>query len=235
MFILGHSQIDCIREAAEARGMDLPSVDLWQFENIVVLDESGRRLNDALRDQLDDFSVSVIGGGGHHVLGLVENDVPFDFVLPQAQHLPLVEGATIVPYDQVRATLTEMSTPGFDTLHFMQKVAPKRVVHLTPPPILRDERPINHPIWIARVGPCQTVTPPYFRLKLYLLFMEILREVCDQEGVLLLPLPPGTVDEEGFMLPRFAGRPCHTNQLYGEKVLEQLEEIANLPLEKITR
>lgn len=226
MMIIGHSHTACIAEAAGAAGAGATWIDLWLWPNVTVPGENGRRLGDELREALTGLVVSSVGGGTHHVMGLHAHPHPFDFVVPGHPDLPMIDGATIVPHDQVRETMKTAGAEDFEILRLLGESAPGRMIHIPPPPTLRNERPIDHPLWRKVAGDSDVVSPPWFRRKLELVHTSVLREICEATGIVLAPPPAEAVDEDGFLRPEFAGNPCHGNIRYGALVLEQARALA---------
>jgi len=222
MFIVGHSHMNCIIDAAQMQGAPVGGVNLWVFDTPIIRTGPEPILNPALAERMQPVTISAVGGGEHHVLCLNLHPLHFDFVLPQAPQLPLTPGARLIPYDQIRATLLETSLESVETLRCLANAAPGRLIHLAPPPVRRDEQPIDHPLWRSRVGAETAISPAHLRLKFSIAYTGMLKELCAELGVRLAPPPPDVVDPDGYLLPEFGGNPCHGNTLYGARVLDQL-------------
>lgn len=225
MLIVGHSHINCIVDAARAAGLAIPSINLWLQPNAIAEGENGPELSAELGPNAAGIIISSIGGGPQHVMGLNPHPHIFDFIAPEQPDLPIIDGATMLPRDQIRQTMQSVGAADFRTLRLLGEAAPGRVIHIPPPPTLRDEKPIDHQIWRDLVGHADRVSPPYFRKKLEMIHTSILREICTSANIILAPPPPSAVDDEGFLLPEFAGVPCHGNSLYGALVLEQIRTL----------
>lgn len=226
MLIIGHSHIECIEEAARERGAPVTVVNLWGVPDPVVGEGGDFRLSDHLRAVIEGDVISVIGGGAQHVMSLNPHPNVFDFVLPEAPDLPLVEGAAIMPVDQARATLESIAEEDLQLLPLIAGATQGRTIHLLPPPPVREESPIDHPMWHARVGRSTKISPASFRMKVHRLHAVIMAEACAAAGVTLLPPPPEALDAEGYLRPELWGRPCHANARYGAMVLDQLQGLA---------
>jgi len=102
------------------------------------------------------------------------------------------------------------------------------VVHLQPPPPKRDNDHIlrHHESRfsedrIADLG----VSTPELRMAFWQLQATLLASLCAELDIEVLPPPPGALDPDGFLAEAFyASDATHANPLYGELVLQQIEE-----------
>jgi hypothetical protein len=227
MMFIGHSHITCIVEAARIADVPAPEINLWLWPNVVITRDGRRQLGDELKAAMPDLVISSVGGGTHHVMGLHPHPQVFDFVVPDHPDLPVIERATMIPYDQIRQTMLTAGESDFEVLRLMGESVRGRMIHVPPPPTRRDEKPIDHPLWRKLVGDSDRISPLWLRRKLELVHTSLLREMCAAANILLLTPPPAAVDEEGFLRPEFAGAPCHGNARYGALVLDQVRALAS--------
>ena len=69
------------------------------------------------------------------------------------------------------------------------------------------------------------VAPAGLRYKMWRLHSRIVADYCAELGVRFLPVPCETQDDNGFLLPHFAGDATHGNAAYGEAVIRALEAL----------
>jgi hypothetical protein len=225
VFILGHSHTICVRHAAERPGRSIPILNLWDAQDSFEGELGSYRVSDELKQRLRGPVVSMIGGGSQHVLGHTLHPSPFDFVLPDAPGLPMVEGATLLTLDAVLATLSQLRMVEVEMLQAVAKAAEGPVFHLQPPPPRREELNWDDPMWRTRAANTDVVSPATFRMKVSGAHTLLLQRECAAAGVTLVPPPSEAVDDEGYLKEEFAGWPCHGNVEYGELILAQLEAI----------
>ena len=66
------------------------------------------------------------------------------------------------------------------------------------------------------------LTPLPVRLKVYLLYVRLLRRVSTGWGIDSLAPPADTVCEQGYLRGAFAADSVHGNKRYGARVLQQM-------------
>jgi hypothetical protein len=104
------------------------------------------------------------------------------------------------------------------------------VFHLAPPPPKQDVDHIlsNPDSDFTKAGILENgVSPAPLRLKLWELQMRVLRKLCEEWDVGLVPPPGEAVDSSGFLKRDYYAKDAtHANAAYGELVLRQLERLA---------
>jgi len=179
----------------------------------------------------DDLIASTIGGSLHQVVGLVQHPVAFDFSEPGNQTCPASQPCVLIPY-RTMWEFFERSLRRNDgqRMKTLGDAAGRPIYHLLSPPpkestphILQSNEGAFEKAGIATRG----VTPAAIRLKLWRLQCAVLRSLCTEWGVHLLPPPEGTQTPEGFLKPEYYKNDAtHANADYGELVLRQLEAAA---------
>lgn len=174
-----------------------------------------------------DRVVSALGGHQHSLVGLVQHPQPFDFHSPERPDLPPLPGREIIPHAVMHALMTAR-VQGYEgeMLPALASRTPATVLHLAPPPPNQDagyilQRPDSVLVrkGIATLG----TTPASIRQKLWTLQLRVLRELCPQWGVVLLPVPADCQTADGFLRPDFYGADAtHANALYGQRLLASL-------------
>ncbi|WP_435655295.1 hypothetical protein [Brucella pituitosa] len=188
---------------------------------------NGPALNSALEELLDDqlkpaeLVVSVIGGNGHNILGLVNMSPPIDFFDSNDQGF--APNHMIIPRPLVKAALNRRIE---DWLRLMlvvrERVPVSRMLHISPPPPIADpDYILNNPGPFKQQFEDHGLADARVRLKLWRLHEELLIEICTKHGITFISAPNDGVTDEGYLLPEYyGGDPSHANTLYGKKVLE---------------
>lgn len=177
----------------------------------------------------DDIVVSMIGGNQHQILGLVQHPRPFDFFMPGSD-LPVDQSCEIIPYHAVRDIFAAGLRSGDGVkLRTLREAATCRMVHMTPPPPKEDAEHIlrRFESHFAKAGLSERgVSTPTLRLKLWIVQVDVLKDLCTELGVELLPPPPGTLTDLGFLEPKYyANDATHANTDYGLMILRQLDSL----------
>jgi hypothetical protein len=179
----------------------------------------------------DDLITSTIGGNLHQVLGLVQHPVAFDFIEPGSPSSPDSQPCVLIPYQAIWAVFeSRLRRKDGQRITTLREAAARPIYHLLPPPpkesaahILQRYEADFEKAGIAANG----VTPAPIRLKLWRLQCAVLRSLCTEWDVRLLPPPEGTQTPEGFLKPEYYKNDAtHANAGYGELVLRQLEAVA---------
>jgi hypothetical protein len=179
----------------------------------------------------DDLVVSTIGGNLHQVFGLVQHPTAFDFIEPGSPSSPDSQPCVLIPYQTIWAVFEgRLRQKDGHKIATLREAAARPIYHLLPPPpkestahILQRYESAFEQAGIAAKG----VTPAPIRLKLWRLQCAVLRSLCTEWGVRLLPPPEGTQTPEGFLKPEYYKNDAtHANPAYGELALRQLEAVA---------
>jgi hypothetical protein len=173
-----------------------------------------------------DILVSVIGGNQHAVFGTIRHPVPFDFHSPED---PRVEkGVSLIPYRMLYDQFLRGLGKGDGAmLAALRSATTAKVVHLFAPPPKHKNAFIElyHDTHFAAEGIEHLgVSPPALRMKFWHLQNRVLREICGELDIEVIPPPPEAVDPQGFLERScYAGDATHGNVKYGELVLADLE------------
>lgn len=179
----------------------------------------------------DDLVTSTVGGNLHQVVGLVQHPVVFDFMEPGIPRDPDSQQCQLIPYQTLWAVFEiRLRRKDGQLITSLREAAARPIYHLLPPPpkesaahILQRYESDFEKAGIATHG----VTPAPLRLKLWRLQCAVLRSLCAEWDVRLLPPPEGTQTPEGFLKPEYYKNDAtHANAAYGELALRQLEAVA---------
>jgi hypothetical protein len=169
-------------------------------------------------------------GNEHNGKFLLQQKPPFRVFDPEGPELGPEHGAWVP-----RTELRELWSPSFDGLRaLLTRIGPlaKVLVMCTPPP--KSEQLVRaalatEPFFLeqaAALGYDATdlqITPEPTRVALFRILRDLLQEVAEEGGATFVPLPPGTYDEQGLLLPEFdLGDVTHANGAYGALVWAQL-------------
>lgn len=238
--IIGDSHVDAVKRAASALASDV-SVN-FKVQRILRLKDD-KPIGDVDLEVFmqriatlapRDLVVSMVGGNQYNAFGLVQHPEAFDFHLPERPDLPPLREREILPYHVLRELFhSGVRGKDGDRIHKLRQSTPARVVHVCPPPPKEDADLImrRHETLFLKQGLLQNgVTPATIRLKLWLLQVSVLKALCAELGVELLPLPPGTQTPMGYLAPAyFADDATHANRDYATLMLAQLKALALTP------
>jgi hypothetical protein len=224
MVCVGHSHTENVAAAAAAAGIPLTCINFWRFPGAIVRTADAVELAPAIRSQLRAPIFSFIGGAVHHDIGLFAHPRPYDFVLPERQDLPFVEGAEIISYDAICAAMLPVIRPYFEMMAATRAVIQGPMFQMEAPPIYRDEMVPDKPDWIAFYGD-RPVSPAWLRHKLWRVHSEFVRNFCQEADILFVPHPSEAINAQGFLSAEFHGSFAHANQAYGALVLRQMQNL----------
>jgi hypothetical protein len=225
---IGHSHVEAISAAAARAAVPLECFNFWTHSLTLVgppAIEFLRGLDAKLRAPVYSF----IGGGAHHVFGLiVHRHRPYDFILPEKHDLPLADGTELVPYEVVHAALYAHSRPFFELMDEMKALTDGPMFHFDPPPPPFEEHIAADELqgWLHFHDKNDVLAPAWFRYKLWYVNSKILRAHCKQAGIVFVPAPPESIDKRGFLKEAYRGKPGHGNTDYGALVLRQMQKLS---------
>ncbi|MDE1173227.1 MAG: hypothetical protein PW790_06075 [Parvibaculaceae bacterium] len=227
MVCVGHSHLVCVSQAAKSQNMDVVFINFWFSANPLIVTDGVTHLNPELARELHGHIFLFVGGSAFAVLGLLLHPHPFDFILPEAPHLPLMETAQLLPLDAVQAALMAIDLEFFEQMKLIRAAARGLVFYCEPPPPYPDAgRMLPDVPWERLEGRGKEIAPQYFRYKLWLLNSQIMRAFCRQNSIIFIPCPPEAIDAEGFLLSAYYSDPTHANPAYGALVLDQMRRMA---------
>ncbi len=228
----------CVLNAAQEAGIPFRAVCLKGVNNeehIFGLNRSDL-IEDCGKPDFRDDTKALLAGGDGPILSFVSGvqhvqiglrrlyypaEPPFDFVLPEAPHLPLDQGAEIIPFDAMWQVMRRWFSPRLKILRRLTRLAPGRVVQFVPPPPAPDS-------WVeALVRRHKGATPVglpsrVLRWKLWRLTADVFRQHAGTFGARFVDCPPQAVDADGFMRDELVRNLTHGNQAFGALVLDQI-------------
>jgi hypothetical protein len=172
--------------------------------------------------------VSTFGGNDHNVLGLVNCQPKFDFVLPEAPELPLQTDADVIPSGLIFRQLRRRLQPTLALIARLRNATDVPIVHMESPPPLPEDYILAHPRSFAEMIALRGVAPATLRYKLWRVHSAIVREACARQRIRFVASPQAMQTAEGLLVDRaFHGDPVHANEVYGEQLFRQLLAIVS--------
>ncbi|WP_020399988.1 SGNH/GDSL hydrolase family protein [Kordiimonas gwangyangensis] len=189
----------------------------------------------AIRD-LDpaDIIISMTRGNFHNFVSLVQHPVPFDFQMP-GEDCPEGE-ATLIPFKVLEGSFEIGLRRDLRMMVRIKEGSKAAVFQLAPPPPKGNLDLIRqYPGPFKKLGLLQHgLSAPSLRVKVWRLYNLMLKRLCDEVGVIFVPVPDGCQGEDGCLkLEYYAPDATHANGAYGRLLLEQIEGIASGDTNKI--
>lgn len=243
----GHSHTGAIFHALQARresGLASPiehrPYNVWRHDLNVhfVVDEDGQRIfNPRIIDEIGGIErpegqvivAALFGGNAHNVLGLLQADPDFDFVLrSSAEGYRIAQGAVVLPTELVRDQLLRGEAAFLEQLTVLSQTTKCRIVQIQSPPPIEDDDFIrtNLDKHFENRDQKIRITRPELRKKLWQMSSSIIEYHCREIGIDILPSPLEAVNERGYLREEYWGNATHANGRYGELILLQIEQVA---------
>jgi hypothetical protein len=160
-------------------------------------------------------------------IGLIQHPQPFDFHWPEMD-LPADPQSTVIPFDLMKAQL-RFSAENSSLLlwRFFASIYSGPIYLAPPPPPIEDETHIkSHPGPFADQIATQGLSRPDLRLKLWMLYCDVLREAVLGKSTKFVELPFEIFDEGYLKSIYWQHDPLHGNQAYGDVVLRRMLSLA---------
>lgn len=254
-FVVGDSHYASIALAAQATlpqrtagaGTDVWFFDTWKYGltypfTVVEGDEwvVNPDLTATMREIAGEYEAAylftVLGGGHHHAMTLIEGDHPFDVIVPSRPDLPLRRDVPLVSARMVQDIFLQMiALPfmmmacfrrGFPDLPYEQIECPSAngddaFVREHLDQFFRDHYPDEA---------LERIAPRSLRLKAWLLQSDMYERKCEELGIGYVHAPAPSLDTDGYLKPEYHGSDgTHANAAYGRLVLDQLEARVGAP------
>lgn len=208
----------------------LTALNFWQSPNsLSAMSEGGWQLSKTTIDHIASHCgpvFSLVGGASYGVLGMLVHPRPWDFIPPNAVPAEVSADCELIPFGAVKEMLAaSMHEYLVMMLQIAQNTRQKAYQLEPPPPHAEAARIAPHIFWKLYPGMQHVVAPAAFRLKLWSLQSQILREQCSKYGVEFLPHPRRASAPTGFLADDYFLDGAHANRAYGALVLEQIREI----------
>ena len=153
---------------------------------------------------------------------------PFDFLLPERPDLILVPGRTVIALDVIQDQLSRHLKRTVLELQAIRLFCPRlRIVRIIPPPPSSSEALRQ---WTTAQQIAEHATqqlPTSVRLKLWLLYADMLEKSTVGLGLDTLPVPAEATHELGTLLYEYMGDFIHGNAAYGALVCRQISALVS--------
>jgi hypothetical protein len=223
--LIGHSHVHAPADTIREKSLDLDAIAFWVEPGAIEKTSDGLRFREdiATRIAIHRPIYSFIGGNAHTVLGLVDYHRGFDFVLPEAPHLPLDPERELVSAEVIRHALATVDEGTMPILELLVRMAPGRVMHVCPPPpvFLADATREKYP-WNMTPDQPRAFAPAWVRYKIWLLSVSMIADRVRKMGIPFVMVPASCQDENGFLREEFRRDVAHANGRYGALILEKL-------------
>jgi hypothetical protein len=240
VFLIGHSHMICVVNAAREAGLPFQAVMLKVVDDparLLGLDRS-MLIEDAGKPDFRDETKAMIAAGTEPVCAFVggtmhvdmglrrlddPSEAPFDFVLPEVPGATLDADAEIIPSDAMRAAVRRDFRTRLRMLNRVVAVAPGRVVQFAPPPPVSDRW--LEPLLQKSAIKGTALPSRWIRWKLWRLTTDIFREHASSVGARFVDAPPDALDEDGFMRDHLVRNAGHGNTAFGALLLDQIRAL----------
>jgi hypothetical protein len=227
IILIGHSHTFAILRAAELQSeVEITGPMLWADSRHYGYDPT----TDSLKPQvIEDIAggpvFSALGGFAHALLGLVQHPEPFDFILPDAPDMPLIDGAYLVPYAVARDVVAEHLASYHRYMELVRQATDEAMYHLAAPPVLRDDETVLADVPWGRPNfpKSGNVSPASLRWKLWHLANGLTRQFSEANDIRFIECPRSAMDEEGYLRPEYYSEAFHGNANYGALVIDQIK------------
>ena len=169
---------------------------------------------------------SVVSGNDNHVLGLLQHEVPFDFVLPDEPDIALEPGADILSYDLVCAIYRARLDTWMPFVLSLKKLG-KRIIQLEMPPSIGDNARVSAQLdaFFRELPGNPEVAPKMLRYKLWRALSNILRAVCEEHGIEYIAVPENMIDNGFLAEAGIYSDATHGSPAFSEARLRQVRSL----------
>lgn len=222
--LIGHSHSESIFAAAKIAGTPLDGFNFWTAPQ-PALNADRTAFHPDIAERLSRGTViSAVGGAVHNIIGLVRHPVAFDFILPERPDLPLEHEAMLIPYATIQALVAHHLQEYLEIIGLVRAASCNAVFHIeAPPPLANGDRVLGDVPWMFFPDLTREVSPASLRYKLWRVASALTAQYCSERGIAVIPHPPGSVDEHGFLKQEYYADAMHVNTAYGALVLAQVE------------
>jgi hypothetical protein len=231
VLIVGNSHTRMIRRALEIRqasGLSVADVDMeicWvkggseskhgDFTPGEILEKiAGLRETDLL--------VLTLLGTAHHIIGVLEHDIPFALLETTDGAVTPPAGAQIIPMRSMQAYF-ESVVQREGLVHQFRRAARCPVFHFSPGPPGRKDP--SHRAAV-RKQPERTYGSRHNLLALWKLEVTVVQTLMNNLHIGVIETPEGVLTSEGLLEDRFCANDLtHASAAYGELILQKIENL----------
>jgi hypothetical protein len=190
-----------------------------------------RRLRFILKRDMPKALFLSLLGNEYNTIAMLRHPEPFDFHWPEMD-LPADPKSTVIPFDLMKAQLRSMAD--HSSLLFWRYFAsvydgPMYFVP-PPPPIANEDHIRAYPGAFAERVAEYGLSKPELRLKMWMLYCEVLREAIKGSSTTFVELPLEIFDAGFLKSIYWQHDPTHGNEAYGEVILRKMLSLAKVPV-----
>lgn len=248
--LIGDSHYAAIATAAqedlaftpEHRGCDLIFFDAWkhglryEFSTLVngepVLNPDLAQSIRTIASNYDRVELVTVLGGGHHLaITLLDNGHPMDIILPDQPDLPVRQDAMLVSTEFAKAIFLQLISNTFQTLAAMRDACPDLpFAQIECPPSNGDNDFVRSHLGVYfennhKPEELDALSSPEQRFKFWRLQSMMYADECQRLNIEYLRVPPDGLSDTGFLRPEHYGvDSTHANADYGRLILQMLEQ-----------
>lgn len=237
VFIFGFSHIRSLLAANKSRidNGNVPGPVHFDIKLLIKMKGDQEIGNIELEDAIErallvneyEYIVISVLGTANITFGLLEHEIPFDIHLPDIEHQVRGNDSYTIPY-RLMWDLFENVFERNVIIGKLRSAGLNNIIHISSPPPNQDNQLIRDTTrrYAVRKNKEIEVADPVLRLKLWKLEMDVLKQLCLDNGMQFLPVPGESQTPEGYLKMEYYGRDAtHANGQYGELVLRQLEKM----------
>lgn len=186
-----------------------------------------RRLRFILKRDMPQAVFLSVMGNEFNSIAMMRHPEPFDFHWPEMD-LPADPAMQIIPFDLMKAQIRALAEDSALLFwRFFASVYEGPMFMVPPPPPIADEAHIMaYPGAFADRVAQFGLSKPEFRLKMWMLYCEVLREAVAGSSTRYVELPIEIFDMGYLKSTYWREDPTHGNEAYGAMVLKRLLEKA---------
>lgn len=182
-----------------------------------------KRIHHMVKNEAPTAILAALMGNEAASISMLRHPEPYDFAWAPHQLDP-EPGTRVIPFDVMKATVRNLADKNILLLwKVLDKAARENNVplylQLPPPPIADEDHIRRYPgSFRARIDQ-YGLSPALFRLKIWLLYCEVVREALANSTTIVLDAPLEGQDEGYLAASYWSEDPTHGNADYGDLVL----------------
>ena len=172
-------------------------------------------------------------GNGYNTLAMLQHPKPFNFYWPEMDFDETgLEKAEEIPFDLIKTQVKDIADN--EALVFWREfnaLAKCPIYLLLPPPPVKEESHIRaYPGAFGERVQKYGISPPGLRLKMYMLYMQVLGEAVKGSNTKVIEAPLAALSGGYLAEPYRAHDPTHANAAYGALILDDIRQKAGVEI-----
>ena len=235
--IFGHSHLEALLDAysrVEPNDLGFELVP-YQFlhpdrSHIVNIDGKWQyhpeclcELQDLINATAPTILVSMLQGEQAILAGLVKPERPFEFYLPDESEA-YGDSIEVMPFDMIFECCKEQYSVFSPFLAKLQSSISSPVFALSFPPPIDDPDFILANLHYSLER--EQLASASWRYRIWKVHALVLQSIYEESGIPLIPPPPDSFDDNGYLRREFWQDAVHANVQYGHSLLQQLKNLS---------